>query len=70
MFHDLGLDLATQVEQANRQVPLMFSALTDANGWGWWTEDSVAANVETLGLIGIPAEPELWDRTVLEEVHG
>jgi NitT/TauT family transport system substrate-binding protein len=70
MFPDLGLDLATQVEQANRQVPLMFSDLTDANGWGWWTEDTVAANVETLGLLGIPATPDLWDRSVLEEAYA
>lgn len=70
MFPDLGLDLAAQVEQANRQVPLMFSDLTDANGWGWWTEDTVAANVETLGLLGIPATPDLWDRSVLEEVYA
>lgn len=70
MFPDLGLDLATQVEQANRQVPLMFSDLTDANGWGWWTDEAVAANIETLGLLGIPATPDMWDRSVLEEVYG
>jgi len=70
MFPDLGLDPATQVEQANRQVPLMFSDLTDANGWGWWTDETVASNVATLGLIGIPAKPELWDRSVLEEVYA
>ena len=29
--------------QAARQVPLMFSDLTDANGFGWWTDDTVAA---------------------------
>lgn len=70
MFPDLGLDLPTQVEQANRQVPLMFSDLTDANGWGWWTDETVAANIETLGLLGIPAEPGLWDRSVLEEAYA
>jgi NitT/TauT family transport system substrate-binding protein len=70
MFPDLGLDPAAQVEQANRQVPLMFSELTDANGWGWWTDEAVLANVETLALIGIKAEPGLWDRSVLEEVYG
>jgi len=70
MFPDLGLDLETQVEQANRQVPLMFSDLTDANGWGWWTEDTVAANVETHGLFGIPSTPDLWDRSVLEEAYA
>ena len=38
--------------QAARQVPLMFSDLTDANGFGWWTDETVAANIETLALHG------------------
>ena len=70
MFPDAGLDLATQKLQAARQVPLMFSDLTDANGFGWWTDDTVAANIETLGLLGRTVTPDLWDRSILEEVHG
>ena len=69
-YPDAGLDLETQKLQAARQVPLMFSELTDANGFGWWTEDTVAANIETLALLGREVSPDLWDRTVLEEVHG
>jgi NitT/TauT family transport system substrate-binding protein len=70
MYPDLGLDLETQKLQAARQVPLMFSDLTDANGFGWWTDETVAANIETLALLGRTVTPDLWDRSILEEVHG
>ena len=70
MYPDAGLDLETQKLQAARQVPLMFSELTDAHGFGWWTDDTVAANIETLALLGRTVTPELWDRSILEEVHG
>jgi ABC-type nitrate/sulfonate/bicarbonate transport system substrate-binding protein len=70
MFPDAGLDLETQRLQAARQVPLMFSDLTDANGFGWWTDETVAANIETLALLGRTVTPDLWDRSILEEVHG
>jgi len=70
MFPDAGLDLATQELQAERQVPLMFSELTDANGFGWWSDETVAANIETLALLDRTVTPDLWDRSILEEVHG
>lgn len=70
MFPDAGLDLDTQKLQAKQQVPLMFSDLTETNGFGWWTEETVAANIETLGLLGRTVTPDLWDRSILEEVHG
>lgn len=69
-FPDAGLDRPTQIEQARRQVPLMFSDLTDAKGFGWWTEETVAQNIETLALLGMPVEAALWDRSILDEVHG
>ncbi len=70
MFPDQGLDLPTQELQADRQVPLMFSELTDANGFGWFTDETVAQNVETLGLLGRSVTADLWDRSILEEVHA
>ena len=70
MFPDAGLDLATQELQAERQVPLMFSDLTEAEGFGWFTDETVAANVETLALLDKPVSADLWDRSILEEVHG
>lgn len=70
MFPDAGLDRETQLLQAARQVPLMFSDLTDANGFGWWTDETVAANIETLALLDRTVTTDLWDRSILEEVHG
>ena len=69
-FPDAGLDLETQKLQARRQVPLMFSDLTQANGFGWWSEETVAQNIETLALLGRSVTPDLWDRSILEEIHG
>lgn len=70
MFPDAGLDLPTQQMQAERQVPLMFSDLTDEFGFGWFTDDTVAANIETLALLGQEVSPDMWDRSILDEVHG
>lgn len=70
MFPDAGLDLPTQELQARKQVPLMFSDLTDAQGFGWFTDETVAANIETLALLGREVGADLWDQSVLEEVHG
>lgn len=70
MFPDAGLDPAVQALQARRQVPLMFSDLTARNGFGWFTEATVAENIETLALLGRDVGPQLWDRSLLEEAHG
>ncbi|RYE60917.1 MAG: twin-arginine translocation pathway signal protein [Hyphomicrobiales bacterium] len=70
MYPEQGLDLPTQELQAERQVPLMFSDLTDANGFGWFTDETVAQNVDALALLGRSVTPDLWDRSILEEVHG
>lgn len=70
MFPDAGLDLKTQQLQAREQLKLMFSDLTDKNGFGWFTEETVAANVETLGLLGKEVSPALWDRSILEEIYA
>ncbi len=70
MFPDAGLDLETQKLQAARQVPLMFSDLTDRFGFGWFTEETVAANIETLALLGRSVSADLWDRSLLEEAYA
>ncbi|WP_187431659.1 hypothetical protein ROLI_037980 [Roseobacter fucihabitans] len=69
MFPDAGLDVETQREQARRQVPLMFTGAAD-NPFGWFTDDSVAANLQTLALLGREVSADLWDRSLLEEVYG
>lgn len=70
MFPDSGLDLATQELQAERQVPLMFSELTQQHGFGWFTEETIASNIETLALLGRDVTADLWDRSLLEEAHA
>ncbi len=70
MYPDAGLDLETQQLQAARQVPLMFSDLTDELGFGFWNEETVAQNIETLALLGQSVTPDLWDSSILEQVHG
>ena len=70
MFPDAGLDLETQKLQAARQVPLMFTDLTADRGFGWFTADTVAANIKTLALLGQDVSADLWDRSLLDEVHG
>jgi ABC-type nitrate/sulfonate/bicarbonate transport system substrate-binding protein len=69
MFPDAGLDLETQKIQAREQLKLMFSPLTDEHGFGWFTDDTVEANVKTLALLGKTVTPALWDRSVLEEIY-
>ncbi len=70
MFPDAGLDLETQELQASEQDKLMYSPLTDESGFAWFTEETVAANVETLALLGRTVSPDLWDRSVLEEIYA
>ncbi|MEF9605705.1 ABC transporter substrate-binding protein, partial [Paracoccus sp. PXZ] len=70
MFPDAGLDLPTQELQARRQLPLMFSDLTERHGFGWWSDEAVEANIRTLALLGREVTPALWDRSILEAVHA
>ena len=69
-FPDAGLDLQTQQLQAARQVPLMFSELTERRGFGSWTDEAVEQNIRTLALLGREVTPDLWDRSILDEIHG
>lgn len=70
MYPDAGLDLETQKVQASEQLKLMFSPLTDEFGFGWFTDETVAANIETLALLGRTVTADLWDRSILEEIYG
>lgn len=70
MFPDAGLDVPTEVLRAQRQLPLMFTELTDTKGFGWFTDETVAHNIETLALLGREVTPDLWDRSLLDEIHG
>lgn len=70
MYPDAGLDLATQQEQAEVQLDLMYSDVTDEFGFGWFTDEQVAENLQLFELLGIEGgAEELWDRTLLEEIY-
>lgn len=70
MFPDAGLDLPTQKLQLARQLPLMFSDQTTTHGFGWFSDDAVQDNIRTLALLGRKVTADLWDRSILDEVHG
>lgn len=69
-YPDAGLDLATQQKQADIQVDIMYSDVTEQNGFGWFTDEQVAENLELFKLLGIDGVTEdLWDRSILDEVY-
>lgn len=70
-YPDAGLDLETQQKQAEVQLDIMFSEVTDTNGFGWFTDEQVAENLELFEILGIEgATEELWDRSILDEVYA
>jgi NitT/TauT family transport system substrate-binding protein len=71
MFPDAGLDIETQNLQAEVQLDIMYSDVTDEFGFAWFTDELVDANMvlfEDLGIEG--ATPELFDRSLLEEIYA
>lgn len=71
MFPDAGLDLAAQQEQAEVQLDIMYSDATDTHGFGWFSDEQVAKNLELFELLGISGGTEaLWDRSLLEEIYA
>ena len=70
LFPDAGFDLAAQKLQASEQLKIMFSADTDANGFLWFTDESVQDNIRTLAALGVDVTADLWDRSLLEEIYA
>lgn len=71
MYPDAGLDLETQEVQSEVQLDIMYSDVTEENGFAWFTDDTIDTNVELfegLGITGV--EPELFDRSLLEEIYA
>ncbi len=69
-FPDAGLDLETETLKASEFLKLMFSEVTDANGFLWWTDESVQDNIQTLQALGVEVTADLWDRSLLEEIFA
>jgi ABC-type nitrate/sulfonate/bicarbonate transport system substrate-binding protein len=70
MYPDAGLDLETQKKQAEIQLDIMYSELTDEQGFAWFTDESIEENLELFGLLETEATADLWDRTLLEEIYA
>lgn len=69
-YPDAGLDLATQQKQAEVQLDIMYSKVTDEFGFAWFTDEQVAQNLKLFAVLGIEgASEQLWDRSVLDEVY-
>ena len=70
-YPDAGLDLETQQEQAVVQLDLMYSDVTEENGFAWFTDESIDDNLELFTELGITGGSEdLWDRSLLEEIYA
>ena len=69
-FPDAGMDLETETIKASEFIKLMFSDVTDASGFLWWTDQSVADNIRVLKALGVNVTEDLWDRSLLEEIYA
>lgn len=69
-YPDAGLDLSAQEIQAELQPDLMFSDVTREQGFGWFTDEAVAQNLELFEILGVPGDESLWDRSLLEEIFA
>lgn len=70
LYPDAGLDPETQRVQAEVQLDIMYSDLTDENGFAWFSDEQVADNIELFGLLGLEVDESLWDRSILEEIYA
>ncbi|MEM9042228.1 MAG: ABC transporter substrate-binding protein [Actinomycetota bacterium] len=71
LYPDAGLDLPTQEAQAEIQLDIMYSDVTEENGFAWFTDELVEENMVLFSDLGIEgATPELFDRSLLEEIYA
>ncbi|MET0909229.1 MAG: ABC transporter substrate-binding protein [Ilumatobacteraceae bacterium] len=71
LYPDAGLDIETQNVQAEVQLDIMYSDVTEQNGFAWFTDETIEENMALFADLGIEgAAPELFDRTLLEEIYA
>ena len=70
LYPDAGLDLETQKKQAEIQLDIMYSDLTDEQGFAWFTDEGIQENLELFALLETEATEDLWDRSLLEEIYA
>ncbi len=70
-YPDAGLDLETQQVQAEVQLDIMYSDVTEEFGFAWFTDEVIEDNMALYTDLGIEgATPELFDRSLLEEIYA
>lgn len=71
MYPDAGLDIEAQRKQADVQLDIMYSDLTDEHGFGWFTDEQIQDNLKLFEVLGISGATEaMWDRSLLEEIYA
>ncbi|MFV0308535.1 MAG: ABC transporter substrate-binding protein [Desertimonas sp.] len=71
MYPDAGLDLETQQAQAEVQLDIMYSEVTEESGFAWFTDEVIETNVALFEELEITdVTPELFDRSLLEEIFA
>ena len=66
---DQGLNPDQQRLQAEAQLDLLVTPDTVANGLFWMTEDKIAANLQTMDVLGIAAERALFSTELLAGIY-
>jgi ABC-type nitrate/sulfonate/bicarbonate transport system substrate-binding protein len=66
---DLKLDIQQQAMAMKSEVDLVLTADTKAHGLFWMTDASIDGTVASLKLGGVAAKPDMFTRTILDEVY-
>ncbi len=68
---DLGLNPEASLAEINDQIDrMMTTPTTDERGIYYMAEEDIAANVETLGTIGLPIDPSVYTTEILDEIYA
>lgn len=66
---DQGLNRDQQRLQAEAQLDLLVTPDTTVNGLFWMTDEKIAANLQTMDVLGIAADRALFSTALLEEIY-
>lgn len=66
---DSGLTESQQTKQSERQIELLMTPDTEANGLLTMSEEKIQANLDTLEKLGIPATEDLFDTSILDAIY-
>ena len=66
---DSGLTESQQTKQADRQIELLVTPDTEANGLLTMSEEKIRSNLDTIDGLGIAASDDLFDTSILEAIY-